>query len=255
MSEAMELEIHDAPAWLFPLGKRKGEGDGGQASKTLVVATGGAGGGRGSGDGHGRGHTDATDGIDMATFKWVARQTLANSRAIADLEANVNDTFLLAEETWLAKAGLLANAQYTKAAADLKAKAASDPQVDTSSLGPPFLVVFFLVMSEIRKQAATGIHKEEVEAFWQTHIKDKTPAELAMMVRTMSFQQPRGEKSKRMEKMVKLRLHILTDTEGGRKLSTLIYRTLCELNAQKLVGSAPRSQGERAIQKWLSRSK
>ena len=92
-----------------------------------------------------------------------------------------------------------------------------------------------------------------MERFWLAHIQGKSPSDLATMIRAISFQQPRGEKSKRMEKMVKLRLHILTDNEGGRMLAALMTRALTELNAQRLIGSAPRSQGERAIQKWLNR--
>ncbi|CAK0876210.1 unnamed protein product [Prorocentrum cordatum] len=51
-----------------------------------------------------------------------------------------------------------------------------------------------------------------------------------------------------MEKTVELRMHVLTGNEGGRLLSVLMARMLTELNAQRLMRPAPRSQGERAIQ-------
>ncbi|CAK0812192.1 unnamed protein product, partial [Prorocentrum cordatum] len=252
MAEVMEIDLADAPAWIFPLRKRMGEAAEGappaQAARTDSAA-GGASGGRG-GKGGGRRGDDSMDG---ATLKWAVRQTLANSRAIADMESSINDTFLISEQTWLSQAGLRGNKYYAESVKQLKEKAATDPSTDLGSLGPPWLTVFWIVLAEIKKHSQNGQYKDAANLFWDNHAKDKTPDEIALMARHFSFQVPRGEKSKRMEGMAKFKLHIAQGSAAGLALQELMMRTLTELQAQRLVGSAPRSQAERHLQQWLQR--
>ncbi|CAK0842338.1 unnamed protein product, partial [Prorocentrum cordatum] len=196
---AMDFELPaDAPAWLFPLRKREGRADG-------------------------------------STMKWVVRQALANARACAEIESNINDAFLISEQSWLAQAGIRGNKYCAECVKQLEDKRADDATTDLGSLGPPWLAVFWMVMAGVKKQSQNDQCMDAVNSFWDAYIKNNQPAEIALTIRHISFQVPRGEKSKRAEGMVEFKPNVALGTKAGAGLQELMYRALAELSAQRLV--------------------
>eukprot|EP00959_Pyramimonas_sp_CCMP1952_P072550 1515781-Pyramimonas_sp.AAC.1 len=99
--------------------------------------------------------------------------------------------------------GIEANRFYTEAVAGLNEQMKTDDSIDVGQLGPPFVTVFFMVMTAAVK-AGQGAAQEPMANFFQTHVKGQPAEYITQYVTHFSIKAPRGEHtSAKMKGMVK----------------------------------------------------
>ena len=108
------------------------------------------------------------DAVENQLVPLVAKLSLILARDVAMLKSNCLRTFFVPEAAWIATTGLAANQKYHQDVEKLREKAKTGEEVDMGSLGPPHIMVFYVVMSEIKKRASTPRSAELVNSFWQT---------------------------------------------------------------------------------------